>query len=1710
MPENSYIRFEKDQQRSRFLPILHCIYCYESEKISGSHIGLKRFNSYAWTIDQMLDYLVMHLSESREELTQSLNDLIEYMIKGNHLYRIKCFESDKVIHATRVAETVRTSGNVREFVDRDVSGEDYKKRYPIIEGSRWEPRLKKTLPRDVLKHEIIAEITRLFPANHTLPDSLGGVPISTAVEDFSLVMDVIDEEFKPVKLSEFQVEGITAAFAQSWTNTKIRAMVVTAGTGLGKTLTFAIPVLTDALIRTRLEESKRPKGTSQILLYPRNDLAKDQHKTLNDLLKKVNVKLVEKNESNRCFGIAIDAAGQLSKPKEHYPYTPIEDGPIWGIGKSDVYRAATSVYNTNPASIVICSIESFRRRLRNPNVCSGLKHSLSRVVIDEVHLSSGTQGAHHSLILSRLKQIIFPRQKDLTFIGASATIADARKHVGALWGCHHSYVEHVDANNNQSAEIPLGIVNHVLYRPKFGTSTIGAVVDITSAVGHQRRPQGFGASRGRVDKLQKMVAFSDSHEIVANWYKNLIQNESTEDCYPTIENQRRPYSHWFDRPLRFHDGGEKICKSCEAGVHAKEPLKLTTEQLEQFMLKMGNKEEKDIGRFYLDYPPEQEHEIRGLETCPHLQTGTCWHFARRSDDSEPRPGDKPNHTFQDVLRAKRHTSKTKQNSEDIDGSEQDAGANSSFREYAHTGAYSRPPPRPENGNPNKPTVVTHDVAIATPTLEVGVDMDYVSEVLTHKAIRNVSSYRQKIGRAGREPGTDAMAVTILGLGSNDFHHYRSTSKLIDRPIKDAVPIAKNNKNVIANESYEAVFDFFAMKGIDVEYIPALKKHQKDQQEELNRRFKQAIRHIDEFFELERYVKNAVKTDTVQITRDAINTVKSHLDILLQPMAGLDSADSMTIISWIACLRTGEEPRPHDPNIRHWDALNLLSTFFNESLGDIWKNGVDNKNVEAMRNLRDSISNGEITEPSGWVLAKATIDQMKDSKMDSAESQEIRQITRGQKNKANRKYVSCLLRNLNNTTKDAPYCSLPALFVNPNEAPVVVTQKNPEKGTSRSESVTANEALRYLLPGMWTHRLWKGDNMYVMHSGDAQLDGSYFMLDMDGAGNENVPELSIGEALGQKQKRVSRLLPIRISKDAKMAKIKQLFVTSDYGLKGKSTQINLGKKKHRGLWYRGDGRGDFDEGDRHPGKRPSAYSVNWVITELLEEGTDITTLHVMNMDKIDGAEVSCLATKHPRICSLFSDIKFYQKMEVSRLGLGVSRSNGPILVPRFNGKQIGFQDKFVTEGIRFTLSSQVIGRLCIEDIVSEIPYNNTFLDFLGSYLITNDVIDANMSGFALKSYLDLVNDAAYKFGNSEVEKDKFPDTAVEFINLVYGSSLAIEDDDFTACAKSYSLVDDDRLSDLIHELRNLHINVCVESESLLDNLSEKFSQWKQEVFLNTMGVLIVETGAKMAGVSSDAVGYTYTLDAESKTGYIDLFDDDASGNGSSELCKNYFFMPQEIRDISAHMGYVNIPSDSFLSLFEEKLGICDEHVLHSIALSSKNVSGMKRWMANEVSDLREHNGNIWHNHEVTSTKYAVLMNRRRFSIAESNETMLNELEISLNLCASGCVSCQGDYFSNLFPPHIAQYCTNRGIVDEILEQMRHESYLKEVADQQTILSNVGKPVASNLIFGGISTDGIKIVKRPVRCHTGVRTTQVWERGQEAPDYLDWWSRTSEVI
>ena len=130
-------------------------------------------------------------------------------------------------------------------------------------------------------------------------------------------------------------------------------------------------------------------------------------------------------------------------------------------------------------------------------------------------------------------------------------------------------------------------------------------------------------------------------------------------------------------------------------------------------------------------------------------------------------------------------------------------ADASFKERPWKGGY------PKNQGTaaiefNQPTV--HDLAIATPTLEVGVDMNNVTEVLTHKAI---GTFRRTVKKSvGQDvKGTDALAVTLLSSSGQDFHHYRSLRKLVDASISDQTALGFENRIVLSSEAYDAVFDY---------------------------------------------------------------------------------------------------------------------------------------------------------------------------------------------------------------------------------------------------------------------------------------------------------------------------------------------------------------------------------------------------------------------------------------------------------------------------------------------------------------------------------------------------------------------------------------------------------------------------------------------------------------------------------------------------------------------------------------------------------------------------------------------------------------------------------------------------------------------------------------------------------------------------------------
>ncbi len=76
--------------------------------------------------------------------------------------------------------------------------------------------------------------------------------------------------------------------------------------------------------------------------------------------------------------------------------------------------------------------------------------------------------------------------------------------------------------------------------------------------------------------------------------------------------------------------------------------------------------------------------------------------------------------------------------------------------------------------------------------------------------------------------------------------------------------------------------------------------------------------------------------------------------------------------------------------------------------------------------------------------------------------------------------------------------------------------------------------------------------------------------------------------------------------------------------------------------------------------------------------------------------------------------------------------------------------------------------------------------------------------------------------------------------------------------------------------------------LVSNLGGMMAGWYRSTLLNTLGLALSQSVADFAGVQGDSVSYSFSDDEDGC--HIDVFDDDAEGNGSTELAYKYFHIP----------------------------------------------------------------------------------------------------------------------------------------------------------------------------------------------------------------------------
>lgn len=191
-----------------------------------------------------------------------------------------------------------------------------------------------------------------------------------------------------------------------------RNIVVSSGTGSGKTECFLIPVLNELL--NEIDNGTLTPGVRAILVYPMNALANDQMDRFRTALKDIpQIK----------FGRYIGETENFSRKKAEDNYVKTHDGkkPLENelLTREEMHK--------NPPHILVTNYAMLEYMLIRPEVNTifqgAYANSFKYLILDEAHTYHGAHGTEVSMLIRRLKERIFGFSDGcLQCIATSATL----------------------------------------------------------------------------------------------------------------------------------------------------------------------------------------------------------------------------------------------------------------------------------------------------------------------------------------------------------------------------------------------------------------------------------------------------------------------------------------------------------------------------------------------------------------------------------------------------------------------------------------------------------------------------------------------------------------------------------------------------------------------------------------------------------------------------------------------------------------------------------------------------------------------------------------------------------------------------------------------------------------------------------------------------------------------------------------------------------------------------------------------------------------------------------------------------------------------------------------------------------------------------------------------------------------------------------------
>ena len=246
------------------------------------------------------------------------------------------------------------------------------------------------------------------PADHTMASLTPALlsPSLIAAMDKPMGSESSDYRF-PCDIAPYKHQ------LESWqwlTREEPQSVVVTSGTGSGKTECFMVPIL-NSLVREH--ESSRVKlvGVRALFLYPLNALIQSQRERL--------------HAWTGAFGEGVRFCLYNGLTPQKEPQHARDTSPNQVIDR-DVLRAAPPPILVTNATM----LEYMLVRAQDASILDASQGKLQWIVLDEAHTYIGSQAAELALLLRRVLHAFGVKSNQVRFVATSATIGDPSGEAG--------------------------------------------------------------------------------------------------------------------------------------------------------------------------------------------------------------------------------------------------------------------------------------------------------------------------------------------------------------------------------------------------------------------------------------------------------------------------------------------------------------------------------------------------------------------------------------------------------------------------------------------------------------------------------------------------------------------------------------------------------------------------------------------------------------------------------------------------------------------------------------------------------------------------------------------------------------------------------------------------------------------------------------------------------------------------------------------------------------------------------------------------------------------------------------------------------------------------------------------------------------------------------------------------------------------------------